>query len=231
DPQAAGREIQRAPRAVIGRVGGELLGPDATEQAFDLGILAAILRSLHHRVLALNGQVRYGAQLRQQGHALGEQPHQGLAITSQLECNRYIARIPALALYIADAERERVDGGAAPRDNEQAQCCEKTSRRKARADETGYESPFDGATLHRFHGRDHASASFWLGARRSRYVDLDKTRNDARSLTRPVPSGLRRERAAASLHRLPMESTIGCTVRLASAPLATERASRNLCRA
>ena len=47
------------------------------------------------------------------------------------------------------------------------------------------------AALHRFHGRDL------------------------------VPYGLRRERAAAALHRLPMESTIGCTVRLASAPLAT----------
>jgi hypothetical protein len=36
---------------------------------------------------------------------------------------------------------------------------------------------------------------------------------------------LRRERASASFQRLPMESTIGCTLRLAAAPLATQRAS------
>jgi hypothetical protein len=41
----------------------------------------------------------------------------------------------------------------------------------------------------RFHGRDRASAGLWLGARRSRYVDIDKTRNDARGLPRPVPYG------------------------------------------
>ena len=46
--------------------------------------------------------------------------------------------------------------------------------------------------LHRFHGRDRASARFWLGARRSRYVNVD-------SLPRTVPSGLRRERAVAPL--------------------------------
>ena len=70
-------------------------------------------------------------------------------------------------------------------------------------------------SLHRFHERDRASASFWLGARRSRYVDIDKTRNAARSLPRPVPSGLRRERAAASLHPMAKEVTIGSKERQA----------------